>query len=104
MIKLGTAATIKFGTAESGDPLLIERSSDNEFTRRHDARNSQGEIDALVMRGAVLTTSETRYADVLELPDLGGSGNVATTSVELMATNQDFVKVKKDTKTFEFGV
>jgi len=104
MIKLGTAATIKFGTAETGDDLLIERSSDNEFTRRHDARNSQGEIDALVMRGAVLTTSETRYATALTLPSLSGSGSTATTSVELMATNQDFVKTKVDSKTFEFGV
>lgn len=102
--KLGAAADYAFGTAPTGTPSdVLERSSSKEFTRRNEAKDAQGDVRALIMRGMVETISETKYSTATTVPALTASGDTALVSVELMASNQDFVKTRSETKKYDFA-
>ncbi len=103
---LGDAANYSFGTTgtpDGGTKKVLEFSSSKEFSRRNDAKDNNGDICALVMRGMVETISQTEYSTATALGNLDASGSTATTALEIMASNQDFVKVRTEKKVFEFG-
>jgi hypothetical protein len=101
---LGAAGAYKFGTGTATDTKkILEHSSSKEFSRRNEAKNNEGDIVALVMRGMVETISETEYSTATAIGNLDATGSTATTSLEIMASNQDFVKLRTEKKVFEFG-
>ncbi len=102
--KLGAAADYAFGTAADGVASdVLERSSSKEFTRRNEAKDAHGDVRALIMRGMVETISETKYSTAVTAPALTAGTDSAVVSVELMASNQDFVKTRSETKKYDFA-
>jgi hypothetical protein len=102
---IGAASTYKFGTGDiSSTKKILEHSSSKEFTRSAEAKDNGGEIIATVRRGQVETVTQTEYSTATSLDALPApSGSSVTQAQELMASNQDFVKVRTTVKNYDFA-